>query len=376
MKGNSDFFSSLETLHYVCLQQNIAFVSYRLPAHAAITTLVQYNTAPEIITDIAELNAAEGYIVFPFCEQQGFDAFLLQPDLEFKDNNVSADMIAGLSRIHFPDKTTFDDFIETTSRTEFENNVNTAVRAIKNNELRKVVISKTQVVEISEHFSASRFYQKLCTTYPNAYIYFFNIPGAGCWLGATPEALLTTENESMYTVSLAGTQTHTGLALEQYIWSEKELEEQDIVTNFIAQTLTENGIKHFSKSKVENYIAGNLIHLKSGFEFRKDFLKNDISKLLTALQPTPSTGGLPKTNAHDFILDTEKHNRSYYTGFLGTVHPEAGCQLYVNLRCMQLFSQKIVLYSGAGITASSVAENEWFETENKLDTLKKVIISP
>jgi isochorismate synthase len=375
---STDFFPSLAALHYVCQHQQIPFVSYRLPQHSAITTMVQYKSFPKTITDFDELNANEGFVIAPFTANNGFNSYLLKPDLEFKDNNISTEMIAELSRNELFKTGSKDknNILKTTSKVDFESNVNKAITSIKNGELRKVVISKTHAMEMPSDFSAPHFYQKLCSIYPNAYIYFLHMPGVGCWIGATPEPLLTTENELMQTVSLAGTQAHTGLPLEQYTWSEKEMDEQAIVTNFIAKILTDSGINDFSKSKAENYRAGNLIHLKSGFEFRKTELKNELSKLITALHPTPSTGGLPKTNACEFILETEKHNRSFYTGFLGTIHPENGCQLYVNLRCMQLLQQKIVLYSGAGITASSVAENEWIETENKLETLKRVITSP
>jgi isochorismate synthase len=42
---------------------------------------------------------------------------------------------------------------------------------------------------------------------------------------------------------------------------------------------------------------------------------------------------------------------------------------------MQLSNNNLTLYSGAGITASSVPEKEWDETENKLMTLKQVLFS-
>lgn len=374
---SSDIFPSLAALHNVCLHQNIPFVSYRLPLHSAITTLVQYESFPQVIDNIEELNNAEGFVVSPFTSTAGLKTYLLQPDFQFKDNNVSTDIISELSTVSQFCSNNQKDVFEhkTTSKESFESFVNEAVATINNGDFQKVVLSKTHLMEAPSDFSAPHFYQKLCSNYPHAYVYFLQLPGVGCWMGATPEPLLTTENEIMRTVSLAGTQPFTGLSIDECCWSDKELEEQAIVTNFIEHTLLDAGISEFSKSKIENYRAANLIHLKSGFEFQKSQLKNELSKLITALHPTPSVGGLPRQSAADFILKTETHNRAYYTGFLGTLHPENGCQLYVNLRCMQLCSDKIILYSGAGITASSVAEKEWDETENKLMTLKQVILS-
>jgi len=43
---------------------------------------------------------------------------------------------------------------------------------------------------------------------------------------------------------------------------------------------------------------------------------------------------------------------------------------------LQLFEKQFVLYSGAGITASSVAEKEWEETDNKMMTMMNVMKTP
>jgi isochorismate synthase len=85
---------------------------------------------------------------------------------------------------------------------------------------------------------------------------------------------------------------------------------------------------------------------------------------------------LPKVEALDFILANEKHDRGYYTGFLGPINIEGKSQVFVNLRCLQLFDSQFVLYSGAGITASSVAEKEWDETDNKMMTMMNVMMTP
>jgi isochorismate synthase len=201
------------------------------------------------------------------------------------------------------------------------------------------------------------------------------LPEVGCWMGATPEPLLVIEDEQVKTVSLAGTQIATNKAIESYQWSSKEIEEQGIVTGFVENLLHSLNIQQFSKSGPENYQAANLIHLKTAFEFPQSELKNRFSGLLKALHPTPSVGGLPKAEAREFILANEKHDRSYYTGFLGPVNIENKTNIFVNLRCLQLFDNQFVLYSGAGITTSSVAENEWTETDNKMMTMMNVMNS-
>jgi isochorismate synthase len=102
-------------------------------------------------------------------------------------------------------------------------------------------------------------------------------------------------------------------------------------------------------------------------------LGNRLGDFLQTIHPTPSVGGLPKKEAFEFISTHEKHDRGYYTGFLGPLNIENKSQLFVNLRCMQLFEKEFVLYSGAGITAASVAEREWEETDNKMMTMLNVM---
>jgi isochorismate synthase len=48
--------------------------------------------------------------------------------------------------------------------------------------------------------------------------------------------------------------------------------------------------------------------------------------------------------------------------------------LFVNLRCMQIFSDGYRLYAGGGLLPDSVEEMEWQETETKLDTMRNLFI--
>lgn len=59
-------------------------------------------------------------------------------------------------------------------------------------------------------------------------------------------------------------------------------------------------------------------------------------------------------------------NRAYQTVRKAT-------QLAVNLRCMQLKDTLAILYSGGGITKNSDPQIECMETENKIQTIKKVL---
>ena len=207
----------------------------------------------------------------------------------------------------------------------------------------------------------------------HAFVYIIQLPQVGVWIGATPEPFLVIADDKVTTVSLAGTQLATDAEIGNYKWSKKEIEEQGIVTSYVEKTLRLFKIEHYTLKGPSNYKAANLIHLQTSFEFSLTDLDRNLGDFLNALHPTPSVGGLPKLAACDFILENEKHNRAYYTGFLGPINIEGKSNLFVNLRCLQLFKNQFALYSGAGITIASNAEKEWEETNNKMKTLMNVM---
>ena len=146
-------------------------------------------------------------------------------------------------------------------------------------------------------------------------------------------------------------------------------------SDFVEKSLQSLHIENYKKNGPENYRAANLIHLKTSFEFEQSELEHRLGDFINTMHPTPSVGGLPKQAARNFILANEKYNRAYYTGFLGPINLNDKSNLFVNLRCLQLFKKHFALYSGAGITTSSIAEKEWEETNNKMKTLLNVINS-
>jgi len=375
MSFNNTPYQSLENLQQVCLKQQIPFASFRQPLQAEITTFVQHRSFPKKVDFTKQPESIKGFVVAPFFETAACNSYILEPDDIFISGNISNEFISSLSEssMFLDIKSSSEDNIKTTSRDEFIKEVNDAKLAITAGSFHKVVLSKVRVQQVPNAFEASTFYLRLCEKYPHAFVYMIQLPEVGCWIGATPEPLLLIEDGMVKTVSLAGTQLATGTEIDLYSWSDKEIEEQGIVTGFVEKTLQSLDIDNYSLKGPCNYQAANLIHLKTSFEFNEADLGNRLADFLKALHPTPSVGGLPREAARTFIQEHENYNRAYYTGFLGPLHIEGKSQLFVNLRCLQLFDKQFVLYSGAGITASSVAEREWEETDNKMMTMLNVL---
>lgn len=374
---NNSSYQPLIKLQSVCLKQNIPFASYRLPLDTEILTLVQHHSLPEKLDSIQNIDTKIGFVVAPFNKNTSHGTYFLKPDRIFFSNKIEDIYIQKLSennRYLSQEKQT-ESNIETNASTDYINQVNKAIEAMNAAEFHKVVLSKIRLEKVPNDFKPETFFLKLCEKYPAAFVYIIQLPEVGCWMGATPEPLLVIEDERVKTVSLAGTQMATDAEIDAYSWSPKEVEEQEIVTKFVEKTIQSLGIDNYNKTGPANYCAANLIHLKTTFEFAQTDLKNRLSDFLKALHPTPSVGGLPKVEALNFILANEKHDRSYYTGFLGPVNIDQKINIFVNLRCLKLFEKQFILYSGAGITTSSIAEKEWEETDNKMMTMMNVMNS-
>lgn len=240
--------------------------------------------------------------------------------------------------------------------------------AFARGEAQKAVLSRVKRMAKPVDFDPFTFFDKLETAYPNALVYLTAHPVLGTWMGATPEVLLDGEGSSWRTHSLAGTMAAHGEG--PYPWTAKEREEQELVSVHVREVLRASGISHWEERGPDTALAGSVAHLRTVFEFAQPA---DAQGLLHHLHPTPAVAGLPVASAVSLIDRAEQHDRGLYTGFLGYRDLPGRAQLYVNLRCLQIGTDGLALYLGGGLTASSVPEAEWKETNDKALTLEKLL---
>lgn len=249
---------------------------------------------------------------------------------------------------------------------EYVRLVENTVAHIRENGLGKIVMSRPQRFEkVIEPVSV---FKKLVETYPKACVYLFTHSDVGTWIGATPETLLSKKGNVLKTMSLAGTQKKG----EEGKFTDKEKIEQELVTDYITEILSnENGVTEVKSEGPDLAEAGNVVHLKTSIEATTQESFN-LSSLVDKLHPTPAVAGFPKKEALEFISKHEQYKRSFYAGYFG-LSQGADAHYFVNLRCMQVFHDSVVLYAGGGITKDSNPESEWVETVNKMETLLRVL---
>ncbi|NJB69645.1 isochorismate synthase [Saonia flava] len=246
--------------------------------------------------------------------------------------------------------------------------VTRAINEIKQGSFEKVVVSRK--IEVPCDTAPLSLFLLLLKRYKNTFCYIWYHPKVGLWIGATPETLLTANGKKFSTMSLAGTLEYK--ANLEPVWGEKELNEQELVTQYISDNLRDN-LKGMTVSKPESVRAGNLWHLRSNISGE---ITIGLKETVEALHPTPAVCGLPKSNSKAFILTHENYDREYYTGFLGEVNfgeDSNESHLFVNLRCLKLVKSMAFIYVGGGITKASIPEKEWKETNIKAETMLNII---
>jgi isochorismate synthase len=233
---------------------------------------------------------------------------------------------------------------------------------MNNRNIQKAIFSRVERVNGS--FDAYDVYESLCQKYKGkAFIYLIASHDFGVWVGATPEVLIQGKENDFATVALAGTKADRSTQ-----WTSKEIEEQNMVSQFIRSSLLNLRATNLEESPVETVFSGSVYHLSSRFQFAT----TEVLRFIRQLHPTPAVCGLPRDSAQKLIDEKEPHQRKFYTGVLGWLNQQ-NVQTFVNLRCMEVYKGSADLYVGGGITKDSVIENEWEETLIKADTLKTVM---
>ncbi len=257
--------------------------------------------------------------------------------------------------------------------------VRNSIAFIESGACEKIVPTRSKEVEIDHDFDCVKIFQTLCQTYPNAFVSFVSSEETGTWIGASPELLVSLNDQAHFkTVALAGTKRwEEGMNIKSIAWTEKEIEEQALVCRYIISCFKKIRLREYEERGPRTVVAGNLVHLKT--EFEVDTVATNFpllsSVMLKLLHPTSAVCGMPLENAQQFLKVSEGYDREFYSGFLGPVNFKNESHLFVNLRCIQLLNKSALLYAGAGVTIDSDPENEFAETELKMEALLKIIKS-
>lgn len=371
-----------------------SFALYRLPHEEVCTLVEQTEGQPQQLTSLDELGHHCGYVMAPFvisddCPLLVIDAqhtrHVHQDELLQTPLLADADMLQQVGSM--PETVRKD-----CERSDYGADFRRFHAQLTGGTFRKLVLARRATVATGTGLRPLQLFADACHRYPRLFVSLVFTPQSGLWLTATPEVLLEGSADSYSTIALAGTMRLQGDVsdLQCMEWTAKNREEQRIVADYIGTCL-----RQFSRDVEEQgpftVRAANLVHLRSDFRFT---LYNNarVGELLSELHPTPAVCGLPKHEARQFIVANEHAQRRYYSGFQGpmrtplcppeggmifssptTHHPSPTTHLFVSLRCMQLWHGSCWLFAGGGLLPESSEEQEWQETEAKMETMRRLL---
>jgi len=334
------------------MKENRGFVAYRLPNEKHH----HFCSISTISTRDSDFNFSDFQFIFAPFDKSVNPAFLfkfssIEIDGRIPNVNLDNGVLDGASK---------DAYIETCQK---------LIDHITTEKVSKVILSRTHCIGYSD-IDLNSIFESMKLKYPNAFVYLLHHPDIGTWAAATPELLLSKKDHHVSTVALAGTRKYNPLYTEP--WGDKEVEEHKYIETYVNESLDRLNLK-YTKSETSTIRAGNVEHIESKYKITDP--ENQFIELINKLHPGPAISGYPPREAIDIIKNIESDDRKYYCGYLGPIDINDLSMLYVNLRCMEIFSNGYKIYIGGGITKDSIAEDEWNETILKSETMSDILLS-
>ena len=249
-------------------------------------------------------------------------------------------------------------------------NIERALRAFSEGRLGKVVLARRAEIGFDADLDAALLMEGLKEATPNCF-HFYTEPEAGmAFLGASPERLFSRQGDVVVSEAVAGTRPR-GLSSEDddglredLLHSAKDRSEHTYVRAGIQEALAPLcEVLDLDRDVAEMKLARGR-HLKS---MVRGTLREGVTdaRLLEAMHPTPAVGGHPREGALAGIRDLEPFDRGRYAGPVGWFGADAS-EFAVGIRSALVRGRTLDLYSGAGIVAGSVPDEEWAEIEQKI----------
>ncbi len=249
-------------------------------------------------------------------------------------------------------------------------NVERALWAFSEGRLGKVVLARRAEFGFNGDLDPTLLLESLKEATPGCFHFYVETEEGTAFLGASPELLFRRDGRSVESEAVAGTRPRGASSAddeglrEDLLHSAKDLSEHSYVSTGIREALA----PLCAELEIENHVSDMKLargrHLRSKV---RGTLKDSVTDaaLIDAMHPTPAVGGYPRTEALVEIRALETFDRGWYAGPVGWIGAEDS-EFAVGIRSGLVRGQTLALFSGAGIVAGSVPDEEWDEIEQKI----------
>ncbi|UZE15914.1 isochorismate synthase [Pseudomonas sp. B21-054] len=260
---------------------------------------------------------------------------------------------------------------------QWQAKVANALQAIDSGDLSKVVLARHIEYQLDTTLDSGAVMRRLHERRSQAHLFALH-RGDSCFMGATPERLLSCQQGNLSTHALAGSARRAvtpeedqdvGSALLADI---KELHEHQLVVQTIQQGLSSIVSQLHAAPQPELLKLATVQHLSTPIRAQ---LKERYTLLdgIQALHPTPAVGGLPGATAMSFIRHHEGFDRGWYAAPVGWLDSRGNGDFLVALRSALITPEHCHLFAGCGIVDGSRPEDEYEETQIKLASMENAL---
>lgn len=254
--------------------------------------------------------------------------------------------------------------------------VGEVIARIASSDVDKVVLARAVEARATAPIDVRSLLAPLAADYPTCWT--FHVDGM---VGATPELLARVDRGLVTSRVLAGTIRPTGdetadlahaAALAR---SSKDREEHEYAVTSVTDVLE----RHCSSINVPE--SPSVIHLRNVMHLSSDVtgVLSDATTsldLVGALHPSAAVCGTPTASAAALIDSLEGLDRRRYAGPVGWMDATGDGEWCIALRAAEISPDdpaRLRLFAGCGIVAASLPEDEWAESEAKLEPLREAL---
>lgn len=240
---------------------------------------------------------------------------------------------------------------------------------VRSHRLRKMVPVLTETGRLDAGDMVSLL--KRVLNAPAGFWAYARVSEEGGFLGATPELLLYRKGSHLETMALAGTARPSGS--EEFAGDLKEIEEHEIVADFIDGTLRGLGLTHRGPREIRH--AGGLTHFRTGFKVELNGNDAGLNAQVRLLHPTPAVGCLPRDDeALRKLMEFRRQLEAppfFGSPFGFKKEDEFHCA--VAIRGVGWNGNNVTLPCGCGIVGASSFDHEWRELRQKRDAVASLL---
>lgn len=261
---------------------------------------------------------------------------------------------------------------ETLPACQWEAAVREVADTVRSSSLEKVVLARSvgAVIRDGQGDPSLQALQRLRKVYPGCTVFAVG-RGNSCFLGATPERLVSLRAGEVRASSLAGscprgeTEQEDARLGTDLLASPKERTEHEVVARMLVDTLRENCDEVRAPSTPQLLHLHNVQHLYTPITARAR-RGQSVLHLVERLHPTPAVGGSPRAAALELIQQHERLARGWYAGPVGWMNSTGEGEFVVGIRSALVRGNEAVLYAGCGIVGDSDPASEYQESQLKL----------